>query len=770
VTWIEWLVAFGRRRPDLVAGLTLVLMPFGLLGRALLPGKVLSPADNLLSAVPWATLAPGHAPANRLLLDVTLMFHPWTLYAADRIWRADFPLWNPHSFGGAPFFANPQTALLFPLTAPAYVLPGATALGLIAVLKLVVAGVGMYWFLRLLSPGPLAAFGGALTYMLGAMLTVWLMWPLASVMSMVPVLFGATELVRRRGDSRSVAALAVATALTLLAGYPQTAFHAGLAATLYAAARARTAMAGARTFIGRFLLGGALGTGLAMVQILPFLEYARESAVFAYRGEWMPVANLPPHTAVTFLMPFYYGHPNAPYWGPWNFNELAVSVGLVPWLLLPVAMSRRPRGDVAFFVALGALAGSLAYGAPVLTPAIASRPPFSLASNQRLLTLLVFSLCVLLALGLEAPRSSVRAGRTELGVKAVFGALVFLAFGIVAMDLFTLAPPAHRIGILVQHGWFLVLLTAAALLVLRFVRDGGRALGPRAGLVVVQVACLLPVSAMHNPVIDARLLYPTPPALRALQTQADPGRVWLPEALNVGALYRLDEITGYDGMTPRRIEQLVGPGSVGHMGNGPLQVTSGLTSPLIDLLGVRHVVQAPGTPSPGSTFSLEYDGPDARIYRNDRAFPRAFLVFGARPCVDGASALRVVRDRALDLSQHVVLSDCAESPAVGPPGRVATLEVTERRAERLRLTTTTDAPAYLVLIETWFPGWRARVDGIEQPIWRANYAFRAVWLPAGRHEVDVAYQPRSVTIGLMVSAIAGLLILGLCLGGGRRRG
>jgi hypothetical protein len=299
------------------------------------------------------------------------------------------------------------------------------------------------------------------------------------------------------------------------------------------------------------------------------------------------------------------------------------------------------------------------------------------------------------------------------------------------------------------------------------VRERGPAVAPRAGLVLVQLACLLPAAAIHNPVIDARLLYPTPPALRALQTQADPGRVWLPEVLSITALYGLDEITGYDGMTPRRIEQLVGPGSVGYMGNAPLRLTGGVSSPVLDLLGVRHVVQSPGAPSPGTGFVLEYDGPDARIYRNERAFPRAFLVFGMVPCVDGATALRLVRERAIDLSRHVVLSDCADAPAVGPPGRLATVEVTERRPARLRLTATTDAPAYLVLIETWFPGWRAHVDGAEQPIWRANYAFRAVWLGPGRHEVALSYRPRSLMIGLAVSAMS-LLTLGLCLARPRR--
>ncbi|HET7343700.1 MAG TPA: YfhO family protein, partial [Methylomirabilota bacterium] len=79
-----------------------------------------------------------------------------------------------------------------------------------------------------------------------------------------------------------------------------------------------------------------------------------------------------------------------------------------------------------------------------------------------------------------------------------------------------------------------------------------------------------------------------------------------------------------------------------------------------------------------------------------------------------------------------------------------------------------DAPAVLVLTDTWFPGWRARVDGRPATLWRADHAFRAVAVPAGRHEVELRYQPRSVLIGALVSALAAALTLALLVAGRRR--
>ena len=69
----------------------------------------------------------------------------------------------------------------------------------------------------------------------------------------------------------------------------------------------------------------------------------------------------------------------------------------------------------------------------------------------------------------------------------------------------------------------------------------------------------------------------------------------------------------------------------------------------------------------------------------------------------------------------------------------------------------------LVLVDTWFPGWIAEVDGRPRPILRANYLFRAVPVPVGRAVVRFDYRPRSLRIGAMLSACSLLLLLGLVL-------
>jgi uncharacterized membrane protein YfhO len=66
----------------------------------------------------------------------------------------------------------------------------------------------------------------------------------------------------------------------------------------------------------------------------------------------------------------------------------------------------------------------------------------------------------------------------------------------------------------------------------------------------------------------------------------------------------------------------------------------------------------------------------------------------------------------------------------------------------------------LVLTDTYYPGWEARVDSVPVEIFRANGLHRAVRVPAGRHSVVFEYRPASLRWGLALSVGSGL-VLGL---------
>lgn len=758
-----------RRRADTLALLLLVAVPFVVAGPALVTDRALSPAGNLLAGYPWRWLGPAEAP-NAALGDVAQWFHPALLWSGSEVRAGRFPLWMPHAYAGAPFFANPQTALLFPLTWLAWLLPGAPALTLITALRLVVAGLGMYWFLRGgLRVGVPAALIGALGFECSTTLAGWVGWSFGNSIAVLPLLFAALERARQPGR-RGVALLAGTVALHALAGYPQATLHSLLAAGAWALARAGGAD---RRFLVRAAAGAMLGVGLAAVQLVPFLEYARESAVYAYRSQWMAALAVPPEAAITWLMPYAFGSA-ADAWGRWQFNIVSTHAGLVPLLLAPLGATARGRAGARFFTVFVAVVAAVHYGLPGAAE-VASLPGLALGTNLRLMPYLVFGVCALGALGAD------RLARGEGGAGAwlLRGWFVVLALGgfvWVAVQLGSTGARGLAWPLTTQLGLALAGLTVAALLALCWRASGGAAWG--AALVAVQAASAAAPALAYLPRVEAARLYPETPALAWLRAQP-PARVLMPG--HVGLLYGLAEAHGYDGLTPRRIAELVGSVGTGTalvrgylqnplegVGSEALSPAAVLTSPVTDLLGVRHVMLPPGAAPVGAHQVLVHDGPDARVYADPRALPRAFVVFDAR-CAADAAGLALVRERAVDLSREVVLAGCAAPPPTGPAGP-ASVRIIESAPARVRLATETAAAGWLVLTDTWFPGWRARVDGADTTLWRADHAFRAVQVPAGRHQVEMSFEPVSLRLGAALTVLAGLLVAALAAPGWGRPG
>jgi uncharacterized membrane protein YfhO len=82
--------------------------------------------------------------------------------------------------------------------------------------------------------------------------------------------------------------------------------------------------------------------------------------------------------------------------------------------------------------------------------------------------------------------------------------------------------------------------------------------------------------------------------------------------------------------------------------------------------------------------------------------------------------------------------------------------LTANRADRVEIETAAETESVLVLSDTYFPGWKADVDGRRREILRVNLAFRGLCLPRGEHRVTFFYRPASFYVGLAIT------IVGLC--------
>src|SRR5439155_24581256 len=187
------------------------------------------------------------------------------------------------------------------------------------------------------------------------------------------------------------------------------------------------------------------------------------------------------------------------------------------------------------------------------------------------------------------------------------------------------------------------------------------------------------------------------------------------------------------------------------------------SKPLLDLMGVAYVTGparwGPALTRAGCVPVAEPSGAASGLWQNPAALPRAFLVRGVRVVGSASEAFAAVTSTDFRPGEEVVVEEPLGAPI--PPGSVLPGEgarVLRDAAEELRIETTALQPAALVVADSYFPGWEARVDDAAARIARADFAFRAVTLPVGRHTVTFTYRPRAFRAGARLS-LAGLAVV-----------
>jgi hypothetical protein len=142
---------------------------------------------------------------------------------------------------------------------------------------------------------------------------------------------------------------------------------------------------------------------------------------------------------------------------------------------------------------------------------------------------------------------------------------------------------------------------------------------------------------------------------------------------------------------------------------------------------------------------LEIDGMGINLH----ALPRAYFI-----APGGSEAAAVDRLACWTVHQGIQVTEPETGRMASGFFRKGAGEIESYEAERVEIATDSPRDGFLVLSDTYRPGWTAAVDGKEAVIWRAQAAFRAVEVPAGKHQVVFRYRPGSLRVGAALSLLA----------------
>jgi hypothetical protein len=270
----------NRLRENVAAVLVFALIPLLFVGAAFLPGKVLLPLDLKADFGAWKPdPAERRLVSNRLMSDVVVQFHPWDLEARRLLRAGQMPWRNQYAGEGGPLWANPQTALLSPFTAPRLML-GARGWAISVYLKFFLAGIGVWLLLQLLNyPAFIAAVCG-IVYMCCGYSVLYALHPHTNVFAVLPLLAAAAVAFLRKRTAARALLVTLAAAVATAGGHPETLFIGVIAvAVMLLVARDRLQP---RPWV-RLAVAALAGFLLLGVLLVPFALVARHSDTAASR-------------------------------------------------------------------------------------------------------------------------------------------------------------------------------------------------------------------------------------------------------------------------------------------------------------------------------------------------------------------------------------------------------------------------------------------------------------------------------------------------------
>jgi hypothetical protein len=724
--------------------------------------------------------------------DITEINYPYRAFFADELKAGRFSRWCPGLYCGMPLFSESQAGYLHPLKYLLYPwLATWQAFNLDTVLSVWLTGVGTYCWLRrhVGSPGALtgAAIFGASGYVWGHLIHTSMINALASV----PLVIWGLESAWSSGRWRGVVLGALALACQVFAGHLQDSLLTIGLVSLYGLYRAATEK-GARARLRSLAMAIALA-GLAVlisgVQWVPSKELLDRSPR-AGGLSWgdLTYGSWGPELLPTLVVREAYGtRARDTDWldGFYPYHEMNAYVGLIAIVLAVVGSRGRATRDrwSSFWVLLVGIGCVFMLGKFTFLFDYANRIPILGSSREpvRFHVWVSLGVAALAATGVDRiGRPGVVSLRHGLIVAGVLVAVSVPIMVYIYAPVWTqpsawskdyhldryrwlgreLSIVSLRTGLLAACAWWVAA---------RAVRDPNLVRRARwaAILPLLVLADLLIAHWVDVPTVDprywtdppetARRLKKNPTTIRVLglcdKASGEPGyaserldfmAVRDPLSWSLAPVWHLNSSNGNTPMISRRVLNF------GEQKTGRVRY---------DLEGDTHLLAGPHPNAAFAALPNLHVGA-AYVYRNTAALPRARLLGRPVYAADERQAMAAMNRLGEALREQVVVEDPDQPLPAGTEvsGRA---RIVDEVPERVEIETDAPAPAYLVLSDTFDPGWSATVDGRPAPIRPAYVAFRAVFLTGGRHTVVFSYRPAGLELGLVLTGAGVALALSL---------
>ncbi|PIS09688.1 hypothetical protein COT75_00635 [Candidatus Beckwithbacteria bacterium CG10_big_fil_rev_8_21_14_0_10_34_10] len=663
--------------------------------------------------------------------DIWNFNYPLKDFLSKSIKSGQLPFWSKNIGGGFPLLAEGQIGALNIINLLLFgFFPIPLAWNLSFVWIFFFSFLGSYLFLRKLQFSRISSTFGGIIFSFGGFFVCHLShFNLIQASSFLPWLFYFSfKIINNKKVALNILFFAFILAQQFFAGHPQMTFICLLGLfffyLIYLPQNYKTKK---NLFKKFFLLGLAVVFGfiLAAPQLLPTLELSkismRKGGISTKTIFQFPY---PPQHLITFLIPNYFGTPKEGTYpafknGQWGiYWENTAYLGILPLLLLLFLFVSKKNWQIKktllgiFFISLLLVLGN---GSPLYF--VFSFPPFNFFRvPSRFLLLVAFSLSIMASQGLDNLQELVKKSK-KIKIYPQFLALIII--GIAIFDLFSFGINYHP---LIDKDKAL-----APPLITNYLTLGQRVFNHSSQLKSWNDEFL--EFGWQN--IDNYLFFKN--GLRA----------------NLNLLFNIPNIEAFYGLPPLRQflyqqglnQKLLNAGAVKYVTSTKL------------LEGDYHLnlLKTIETTKKKSAKYYLYENPEAlERFR----FANKYLIVSS---LNGF--FNLIKKEDFSFQNSVILEKDPNIKLESNGNSLSQLELLEDKDQKISLKIYTNEDLILVIADSFYPGWEAKIDGQKTEIMPANLNQRAIIIPKGEHLIEMNYFPKSFYLGLLMSLTSLILFL-----------
>jgi len=636
--------------------------------------------------------------------------------------------------------------------------------------------------------------------------------PNLCTMIWLPLILLFSELFIRSRNFLYVFFGGVAVAFNILAGHPQYFFYTAIAVAAYFIIRIIQEFGEHRhwKYVGYHASGifiiYSIGVLLTAIQLLPAFEMIKHSTRQTLSYEWVGQFSFAPENFITLFIPEFLGNSlKAPYWGRYYLWEMSLYAGILPLMLCAIASFYNRNKFTRTFLVMALITTILALGkfTPLFKILYSVVPGFNMfRGNSKFIFIVAFSLSVLSGFGFEYLQNTINNNPFQPGSKKKkLSAFLYITMSVVtAISLFLLVFFLCRAGYSSWHGiinkiyllgdryttlpdlknpgflraTFAIATKSAVkfiiLMILSLLVIGLWVNGRLKRQIIIPITLILIFGDLwffgnqYMVTFDSRQCFWDKEMLGIMKSNSEAARITTVGhfELNQGMAHDISNIGGYDANVIKEYSEFINLSDGKPIDTPNIVMEVRQISKLTNLLNLKYILLPANVRIEHPTIKPVFHNSKYALFDNTQALPRTFIVHEAKTLSGRDAIFKELASNEFDPLKYVIL----EEPSLLTKHRVSenlqsepNPTIVEYSPNRVTIKATLFDDGYLVLGDTFYPGWNAYVDGKKSKVLKTNYVMRSVFLERGEHIVKFVYEPKSFTIGMIITLTSMVILI-----------